>query len=735
MDRKVLRKTFAWLTGGLAAAVLLTGTARASAGAEPSRTWDTFSDTWGATDALGRSVPGFAQVGGPRHDRTVALFYFLWLGEHVNGGPYDISRILKQDPDAMSKPDSPLWGGIGVPHHWGEPLFGYYLTDDDYVLRKHAQMLSDAGVDVIVFDVTNRFTYKRYYMALLRVFSEVRATGGKTPQVAFLAPFWDPSGVVHELYRDLYGPGLYSDLWFRWEGKPLILADPDLAATGEGTDAQNVADHVLPGHTLGQTFTITKQFSSVSVRCPTFFQKGSAVTVTLRQTGPAGEKIASQRFQNVADNAWLELHLDQLADTGSYYVELSAPSGQIGWWSHSSDVYPGGQAYTDGTPVPGDRTLRIAAITGEEAKIHSFFTFRKPQADYFQGPTGPNQWSWLEVYPQHVFRSSRGEKEQMSVGVAQNAVDRRLGCLSEENARTRNWHNGANDTRPGAERLGLNFAEQAGRALKEDPRVVFITGWNEWIAGRFNEFAGVKLPVMFVDEFNQERSRDIEPMKGGHGDDYYYQMVSFIRRYKGVRKPPLAGPVKTIKIDGDFRDWASVRPEFRDDIGDESHRDHVGWNNVAHYQNNTGRNDFILMKVSRDRDYLYFYARTRKPITSDQDRHWMMLFLHTANRGPGWEGYQYVVNRVAPSHGLTVLERSLGGWRWKTAARVHYCVRGNELEMAIRRTDLGLKRGANHVQIELKWADNMQSEGDIMDFLVNGDAAPNGRFRYLYRTP
>lgn len=42
---------------------------------------------------------------------------------------------------------------------------------------------------------------------------------------------------------------------------------------------------------------------------------------------------------------------------------------------------------------------------------------------------------------------------------------------------------------------------------------------------RFDEFAGIKEPVMFVDQFNQENSRDVEPMRGGHWDTYYYQMV------------------------------------------------------------------------------------------------------------------------------------------------------------------------------------------------------------------
>ena len=54
--------------------------------------------------------------------------------------------------------------------------------------------------------------------------------------------------------------------------------------------------------------------------------------------------------------------------------------------------------------------------------MKEFFTFRYPEPDYRRGPTAPNQWSWLEVSPQHVFTNSLGEAEQMSVGVAVNAL-------------------------------------------------------------------------------------------------------------------------------------------------------------------------------------------------------------------------------------------------------------------------------------------------------------------------
>jgi hypothetical protein len=565
--------------------------------------WETHSDTWVATDALGRSLPTFAEVGPPRADRFVGIFYFLWLGAHVNGGPYDITRILAQDPQAMQKKDSPLWGPMHAPHHWGESIFGYYLTDDPFVLRKHAQMLADAGIDTLVFDVTNQVTYKHYYLALLRLFTEVRRNGGKTPQVAFLCPFSEPAKVVAELWEDLYGPGLYPDLWFRWEGKPLILAD-------------------------------------------------------------------------------------------------------------SEKLWPAAQS----------------------ERIRAFFTFRKPQPDYFRGPTGPDIWSWLEVYPQHVFSNSRGEKEQISVGVAQNAVGKRLGSMSEPGARGRSFHQGVTAQEGEAVQHGFNFAEQFERALSLDPKFIFITGWNEWIAGRFDEFNGVRRPVMFVDEFDQEHSRDIEPMRGGHGDNYYHQMVSFVRRFKGARPPPAARPGKTIDLTGAFAQWNEVQPEFRDDIGDPVQRDHPGYNNCTRYTNRSGRNDLVALKVTYDQSQVYFYARTRDPISSSQDPQWMLLLIDAdGDHRTGWEGYDFIVNRVVRGENTTSLERNAGGWKWDLVAELKLAVRANELHLAVPRAALGLPPKKGHFQFELKWADNVPASGDILDFLTHGDTAPNGRFNYRFQ--
>jgi len=494
-------------------------------------------------------------VGAPRHDRTVAMFYFLWH-ESIHPGPFDNTKIIAADPDAMKKPTSPPWGPLHAPHHWGESLFGYYIGDDEAVLRKHAQMLADAGVDVIIFDTSNRLTYPRNYRKLFEVFRRARQQGNRTPDVAFLTPFGAPRSTVNELYEQLYTQHIGEDLWFRWEGKPLILADP-------------------------------------------------------------------------------------------------------------AQVDPG--------PA-------------------SFFTFRKPQPDYFQGPTASNMWSWLEVYPQHVFRNSQGEKEQMSVGVAQNAVNGRLGSMSEPGALGRSLHGG-------------NYAEQWRRAIQEDPRVIFITGWNEWIAGRFDEFNRIKTPPMFVDQFDQEHSRDIEPMKGGHGDDYYYQTVDFIRRYKGARTLPAVDP-QPIHIDGRFDDWAAVTPEYRDTVGDPMHRSHPGWGTIGQYTNNTGRNDLIAAKVSYDKKRVYFYVRTAQPITSPSGAtNWMILLLDTdANPRTGWLGYDAIIRPgVSPN--------------------LAYRVAGCEMELA-------LPRSMVQDTFNFKWIDNIASGGDASAFTLDGDAAPNDRFNY-----
>ncbi len=690
------------------------------------------SDTWTATDGLGRTLPTFAEVGGPRTNRVVALFYFLWLGRHGEAGPFDITKILAGRPGLVEQPEHPAWGPLQAPHHWGESVFGYYVAEDEAVLRKHAQMLADAGVDLLVFDVTNQLDYPESWRALCRVFSEIRASGGRTPQIAFLCPFGDPGKVVRALHAGLYAPGVSPELWFRWEGRPLILADPELLGESFHQARRDHPARLEPGHTLGQSFEATRAFRSVGLSAPTWMATNAAATVRLRRGDAAGEIVAEKRFQGVRDNAWLSLDTSAAPPgPGVWYLEMSDPQGSIGWWSTTNDVLRAGESHVDGRPAAGDRVIRVRWADPEADVLREFFTFRKPQPDYFSGPTGPGEWGWLEVFPQHVFTRADGASEEVAVGVAQNAVDGRLSVLSNPASRGRSFHAGREPRPEHQDFLGHNFNEQWERALKLDPPVVFVTGWNEWIAGRFKSPSGFygDGPVTFVDEFNREFSRDIEPMAGGHGDAYYYQMVANIRRYKGVRPVPRVRS-QPVAIDGRFEDWAGVLPEFRDTLGDPVQRHQRGWGAGSGYTNTTGRNDILLAKVSASEEAIFFYVRTREPISPSTDPNWMLLFLDVdGDPRNGWLGFDYVVNRTRAGKGSARLQASQGvGYEWRDHGEVWFKVAGNEMEMAIPRSMIGLRPGS--VAIDFKWADNIQQTGDWSDFTLNGDAAPNDRFRF-----
>jgi hypothetical protein len=50
--------------------------------------------------------------------------------------------------------------------------------------------------------------------------------------------------------------------------------------------------------------------------------------------------------------------------------------------------------------------------------------------------------------------------------------------------------------------------------------------------------------------------------------------------------------------------------------------------------------------------------------------------------------------------------------------------------MRIARSVLNL---SGQIGMEFKWSDNMQQDGDIMDFYLHGDVAPAGRYNYVYQ--
>ncbi len=161
----------------------------------------------------------------PRENRLVGIFYFLWLGEHGRHQPYDISKIVAEHPDAGYHGDEPYWGGVGTYHHWGEPFYGYYYSDDEWVVRRHMKLMVQSGVDFLFFDTTNALIYEKNAKLVLSVLQEYHDAGWRIPKVMFYTN--TASGqTAQTIYESIYKANFCPDTWFYYEGKPVIIAIP-----------------------------------------------------------------------------------------------------------------------------------------------------------------------------------------------------------------------------------------------------------------------------------------------------------------------------------------------------------------------------------------------------------------------------------------------------------------------------------------------------------------------------
>ena len=561
-----------------------------------------FADTWVATDALGRRVtePGVAPA--PRANRYVGMFYFIWLGAHGydrnkgstnedvlaptaadTASPYDITRLLAAHPTA------PAFGPPGAFHHWGEPYFGYYVSNDTWIIRRHAQVLADAGVDVLFFDFTNARAYLPTVLLIAQEFAALRAQGRSTPSLSFLLHSGTPK-VAAKLFTEFYAKNLHRDLWFFWKGKPLILATP-------------------------------------------------------------AELTATQRDFFSVRESWA-------------------------WTKH------------------------------------------KPGAWFADGR---DKWPWLDHTPQNYgWHESPNRPEQVAVAAAQHPI-----------ANIGRSYQAGKQPPPDQEQSarGLFFAEQWERALAVDPEFVFVTGWNEWVAMRFTDGKSKFMlgrPIKkgdsyFVDAYNAEFSRDLEPMRGGFGDNYYLQLIAQIRRFKGARPAPVITTPTAITVDGDFADWTAVTARYHDDIGDISPRDHHGWGRIPRYENRTGRNDLTMAKVACDATHVFFYLETAAPLGATTLPAGLTLWLKTAQG-------DFAINRTGQT---PQLERPTAPHGWQALSPVRAAVADNRIELALPRSLLGLDE-SSAFSLDFKWTDACDFEADPMHAYDQGDAAPNGRFYYRF---
>ena len=581
-------------------------------------------DTWVAVDGLGRSLPSYEEVGETDNEKFVGLFYWTWHYNFSSTNEADnVTQILEKNPEAVRDFLHPVWKNTysGKPYHWNEPLYGYYQNLDEYVVRKHAEMIADAGVDVIIFDCTNgSYTWQPAYEVLFKVFDEAIAEGVNVPQVAFMLPFHaseDAATSLRDLYNNVYSKGRYKHLWFMWDGKPLIMA-------------------------------------------------------------------------------------------------------------HS-------QALDKSDPL--------------EKEIYDFFTFRENCSAYFDSNyfISKKSWGWCSDYPQTKFGTSLfGKPEQMCVSVAQNAADGKLVAMNNGgNVQGRSFTKGdysysyvkngetvtVDSSTENAMLYGLNFQQQWDYAIACDPDFIFVTGWNEWIAGRHDEWQGTE--NAFPDQFCDEYSRDIEPSAGILKDYYYYQLCANIRRFKGVSKPTETIGGHTINIYSG-NGWDAVENEYFHYTGSTRNRNADGWVGL-HYENSTMRNDFRSVKVTYDSENVYFRIETVDDITPYTDPAWMRILIDTdfSGKAENWEGFEYVINRDSASATALKVEKSTGGWSFEQTGTAEYTVSGNVMQLAVPRSALGLAEGEK-IHFNFKLSDNMQTDGDVMDFYQNGDVAPGGRFMFTF---
>ena len=581
-------------------------------------------DTWVFTDGLGRVSLTNADVGDLKADKTLAMFYWTW---HIDGFtthvPINVQEYSEKYPEAMRDWDNPVWNNT-YSYWWNESIYGFYRGDDKWVLRKQAELLANAGVDVIFTDNTNaEMTWRNAYTPLMEEWSDAMEDGLKSPKVSFMLPFWDKNYTntqVQSIYLDIFRAGKFQNLWFYWDDKPMLMAI-----------------------------------------------KGS----------------------------------------------FNASNSPI------------------------------------EKEIANFFTFRAGQPGYVVENTNNSEWGWLSMYPQAVYYKNNADRregivEQMTVGIAMNHdyENHALAAMSGNNIAGRSYTSEYKDryVKEGAEasKWGYNFAEQFNYALEIDPKVIFVTGWNEFRVGRYEvwpESGPAAVENAFPDQYNDEYSRDIEPSKGALQDHYYYQLVNFVRRFKGARPIPTPSAAQTIDMNAGYEQWKTVEPYFGAYIGNTEDRNAPGYGDLV-YTETSGRNDIIGAQVSRDAEYLYFLVECAADITPYTDDLWMNLYIDCNQENQGWNTFDFVVKNASATtmelHKFTAPQ----SFETETVTEVEYKVDGRYMTVKIAKADLGI---TDTYTVNFAWTDNVHDEGDyakfsgdILDFYISGDVAPGGRFKYSY---
>ena len=195
-----------------------------------------------ATDALGRH---FNDVEAFDDSKQVGLFYFLWSDSAVG----DLSKMTL-DEQKSAGAEYP----VSAFYYWSEPLYGYYKSEDAWVIRRHLELFCYAGIDYLMFDATNGFIYEDVLDVFLPIALELQQAGWNVPKLAFYTNA-ECARTVTALYEKYYDPTgengqKYASLWYRHgdtgnanaEGKPWVVARRNVYGGDYDTCSQEILD-------------------------------------------------------------------------------------------------------------------------------------------------------------------------------------------------------------------------------------------------------------------------------------------------------------------------------------------------------------------------------------------------------------------------------------------------------------------------------------------------------------
>lgn len=540
------------------------------------------------------NIVGIDQFGRPvskaigDNGKQVGCFFWLWIGQPFASGIWDATKILQlpNGADILYYQDNKEFSPSGQAHWWGEPIWGYYNSCDEWVLRKQLEMLTTAGVDYIAFDGTNAVTYPFVYERLMKIVEELVEEGHNPPRTTFYT-HTHSMDTVRMLYRDLYSKGLYSKAWYRVNGKPFIIA------------FEKPEDDI--------------EAEEITVR---------------RRTGYNPEPYSKE--------------------------------------------------------------------------IAEFFTFKRPQ-----WPCNPVVYQdglpWVEwIYPQPL------HGDVMNVTVASHPN------VPMSFTRTRGLENWGRGWDPVTKR---NIAEDAARgtffqrqwdnvmAMADKLSMVFVGGWNEWIAYK-QLWDG---EYMLCDASDMELSRDIEPMKGGYEDAFYLQLIENVRKFKsvGVKDQPVS--------DGVYYK-----------VGQKAYgRDEYSCTQSVRYTQAPPRNALQKIEVTNNEQAVTWRITCESDITPfDGASNWMNLYIGLGKPAQkGWESYEYLLRGADDTNmQMFILNPDKSTIALQT---VPYTINGNVMTITVPREHI------KAYELYFKVCDGVEGE-DIMDTYTSGSAMPMGRLSYSY---